>query len=68
MVVMIEMAHTVRMGFGQCRNENHAGKCGGGEDLRDAVHETLPSRSAGDPAGTYLTPTVDKPCTAPAHN
>ena len=34
MVVVIEMAHAVRVGFGKCRREHGTGDCGGGEDLR----------------------------------
>lgn len=63
-VVVIEVALTVRMGFGKGRNENGTGHCGSRQDLCDALHETLPGRSTGDPAGTSLTPVVDKPCTA----
>jgi hypothetical protein len=47
MVVVIEMAHAVRVGFGKCRREHGTGDCGGGEDLRDAFHGRLPIESAG---------------------
>ena len=63
-VMVIEMAHTVRMRFGKCRSENGASQCRSRQNLRDAVHGTLPGRSAGYPAGISLTPVNGSRCTA----
>ncbi|CAG9261240.1 hypothetical protein BCEP4_240002 [Burkholderia cepacia] len=44
MVVMIDVAHTMRMRFGKRRNKNRTCHCGSRQDLRDALHETLPGK------------------------
>ncbi|ABO57101.1 hypothetical protein Bcep1808_4121 [Burkholderia vietnamiensis G4] len=64
MVVMIEMAHAVRMRFGEGRHEHGTCECAGRQNLHDAVHGTLPDRSAADSADTGLTPADPTRCTS----